>query len=137
MYNSIKLFADDAPERKEITIDFFENFIKTGTYETYISEFVVEEIMNTGNENKRAKLLEALETFPMDFVEEHDSSEIQELAKLYVDHGIIPENKVFDAYHIATSVVNRIDYLVSWNFRHLANVNKERRVLSVNIEKTT
>ncbi len=29
------LFADDAPEKKEITIDFFENFVKLGVYDTY------------------------------------------------------------------------------------------------------
>ena len=26
------LFADDAPEKKEVTVDFFNNFIKTGIY---------------------------------------------------------------------------------------------------------
>ena len=36
------LFADDAPEKKEITIDFFDNFIKTGIYKPYISNFVLQ-----------------------------------------------------------------------------------------------
>ena len=38
------LFADDSPERKAITIDFFDNFIQTGIYETYISDVVIAEI---------------------------------------------------------------------------------------------
>jgi len=39
-----------------------------------------------------------------------------------------------DALHIAVSVVKDIDYLVSWNFHHLANVNKERLVKAANLE---
>jgi len=41
------LFADDAPEKKEITIDFFENFVKLGVYDTYITEYVIAEINQT------------------------------------------------------------------------------------------
>ncbi|MFH1004843.1 MAG: hypothetical protein V1781_05045 [Bacteroidota bacterium] len=37
------LFADDAPEKKDITIDFFENFIGKGKYHAFISEFVIAE----------------------------------------------------------------------------------------------
>ncbi len=48
--------------------------------------------------------------------------EIQALATLYLQKKIIPEKKIFDALHIAMSVINNIDYLVSWNYKHLANV---------------
>jgi len=47
--------------------------------------------------------------------------------------GIIPYKKFYDAYHISCSVVNQIDYLVSWNYQHLANVNKERKVIALNM----
>lgn len=46
------------------------------------------------------------------------------------DH--IPRKKFDDALHIAVSTVHDVDVLVSWNFQHLANVNKERRALQVN-----
>ena len=55
------LFADDAPEKKEITIDFFDNFVKTRIYETYISEFVLAEIEDTTNIHKRKNLLKVIE----------------------------------------------------------------------------
>ena len=45
---------------------------------------------------------------------------------------MIPEKNKIDAYHIAVSVVNGIDYLVSWNYRHLANINKEHKVKLIN-----
>ena len=47
------LFAEDAPEKKEITRDFFSNFVATGIYETFISDVVVQEINNTIDLNKR------------------------------------------------------------------------------------
>ena len=36
--------------------------------------------------------------------------------------------------HIAIAVINRFDYPFSWNYQHLANVNRERRILAVNYE---
>ena len=49
------IYADDSPERKEMTIDLFDNFIKPEIYETYISPFVIAEIENTRNIEKRNK----------------------------------------------------------------------------------
>ena len=34
--------------------------------------------------------------------------------------------------HIACSVIHQIDYLVSWNYKHLANVNRERKIIALN-----
>ena len=38
-----------------------------------------------------------------------------------------------DAYHIAVSIFNGIDFLVSWNYKHLANVHKENQIKIVNL----
>ena len=47
------LFADDAPEKQSITVDFFENFVKTKAYEVYVSDFVLDEINQTTEEAKQ------------------------------------------------------------------------------------
>ncbi len=39
-----------------------------------------------------------------------------------------------DAFHIAICVIKGIDYLVSWNYKHLANINKENKIRLVNLE---
>lgn len=49
------LFADDAPELKAATVDFFDNFIRTGIYETYISEYVLFEINRTTEKFQKGK----------------------------------------------------------------------------------
>lgn len=126
------LFADDSPEKKEITIDFFDNFIRTGIYKTYISNVVLEEITNTDNDEKRNKLIHVIEEYPIELLKINQLDEIEQLAESYIEQKIIPPSKRFEALHIAISVIHKIDYLVSWNYKHLANVNRERKVLSLN-----
>ena len=127
------LFADDAPEKKEITIDFFDNFINKNRYQTYISGLVIEEIQQTKNTDKRKLLMDVIERYPIDFITTEKTEEIECLANKYIEEKIIPEKKFMDAYHIAVCVVNGIDYLVSWNYKHLTNVLKERQVKMTNI----
>jgi hypothetical protein len=45
-----------------------------------------------------------------------------------IQAGAIPKRAVRDAAHIAVAVVNDIDYLLTWNCRHLANAQIIRRV---------
>ena len=128
------LFADDAPEKKEITIDFFNNFVKKGIYKTFVSEFVLQEILQTNDVSKRERLLKVITDFDIELVNITDFKAIDDLADLYIVNGVIPEKKRFDALHVACSVLNSIDYLVSWNYKHLANINRERKVISVNLQ---
>lgn len=126
------LFADDAPAWQANTVVFFNNYIKTAVYQTFVSKFVVQEINNTRSEQKRRQLLSVIEDYSIPLVEFSDEPEISQLASLYILNKIIPASQPTDALHIAVTVVNKIDYLVSWNFQHLANANRERKVLAVN-----
>jgi hypothetical protein len=128
------LFADDAPEKREITVDFFDNFIKLGLYDTFITEFVIAEINQTENFEERGRLLKVIEEYPIEVLPVEKMEEIGALAQIYLTNGIMPAKKLFDALHVAFCVVTKIDYLVSWNFKHLANINRERRILAKNYE---
>jgi len=128
------LFADDVPELKAATIDFFDNFIKTAIYETYISEYVLLEINKTPDNEKKEKLLKVIEEYPMELIEITRKNEIEFLADEYVRNNIIPANKKLDALHIAVSTVNKMNYLASWNYKHLANINREKRIFAVNLQ---
>ena len=128
------LFADDSPEKREITVDFFDNFVKLGIYDTYITEYVIAEINQTTDNEERLRLLKIVEDYPIEILPVDKVEEIGLLAQNYLDNGIMPPKKLFDALHVAFCVVSKIDYLVSWNFKHLANINRERRVLAKNYE---
>ena len=49
----------------------------------------------------------------------------------YIQSGIIPKNKTEDALHIAISTVYKMDVLLSWNFKHLANISKQIRINAI------
>ena len=56
------------------------------------------------------------------------------LAENYIKEKILGESSMNDAYHIAIATVNRIDVLISWNFKHIVNLNKIRLFNSVNLK---
>jgi hypothetical protein len=59
-------------------------------------------------------------------------TEVERLAELYMAAQIIPASKRDDAFHVAYATVFELDILVSWNFKHLANVRRETLFLAVN-----
>lgn len=127
------LFADDAPLKREITIDFFENYVAEGKFNTYISNVVMEELMRTSDLDKRDNLLNVLNKYEFTLLNLNEESE--NLGEIYVSKNVIPIKKIEDAYHLAIATVNKLDVLVSWNFKHLANINKERMVAAANIRE--
>ena len=96
----------------------------------YPYEFISKEKnenVDTKNLSKFLKSLKISETADANKI-------IQELAEKYIERKIIPEKKMADAFHIAICVIKGIDYLVSWNYKHLANINKENKIRLVNLE---
>jgi predicted nucleic acid-binding protein len=61
------------------------------------------------------------------------SREADELGTAYLAQKVVPLDYEDDAYHVAVCTVARIDFLVSWNFKHLANVRREAGFNAVNI----
>jgi len=50
------------------------------------------------------------------------------LAEGYVSRGIFHRKYIADALHVAVASFHKIDYLVTWNFGHLANVRRQARI---------
>ena len=124
------LFADDAPDFKKVTEEFFENFVRIKIYDVFISEIVVREILKTQNEYKRNKLLGVIKNYELDAIP--FDKEAEYLADKYIKEKVIPINKVEDAQHIGIATVSQMDILLSWNFQHLANVNKKIKIKIIN-----
>ncbi len=61
------------------------------------------------------------------------TAEALELAGHYLEQKVVPVNFTDDARHVAVCSVARLDYLVSWNFKHLANVRRESGFNAVNV----
>ena len=56
------------------------------------------------------------------------TEEAGDLAETYLKEGVVPQKSRVDAQHIATATINRVDVLVSWNFKHIVNLLKNTRI---------
>ena len=61
------------------------------------------------------------------------TDEREDLAAAYLRQGVVPPKYADDATHVAVCTVARLPYLVSWNFRHLVNVQREAGFNAVNL----
>lgn len=123
-------FADDAPEKRDITKEFF-NSVKKGFYEIYVSEVVFREV-NNAPEDKKAKLAKLIEQCAP--IRLDTAGEAEKLANIYLDKGIVPAAKRDDALHIGIATVFEMDGVITWNYRHLANLRKVELFHSANLE---
>ena len=55
------------------------------------------------------------------------------LAQTYVDEKVVGETSLDDCIHIATATLNKVDMLVSWNFKHIVNIYRIRGYNSINL----
>ena len=122
------LLADDAPEKMAETNQLWKDFID-GKYELFISPVVMDEI-DRCSEPKRSVLYAKIEQIQFNILTRTD--EISRLAKEYVKNGVLTEKSIDDCLHIAFAVVNNCDLIVSWNFKHLANIKTIDKVKIVN-----
>ncbi len=93
-------------------------------YDVFISEVVIVEIKKTEQPKRRTELLELVK----EFGELKLSSEIEEIAKGYVNQGVIPQTYFPDALHIAITSFHKIDFLITWNCEHLAEAHRRRKI---------
>lgn len=63
------------------------------------------------------------------------TEEAEDLARKYIENGIISPNDLLDAEHIAIASVEKIDIVASWNFKHIVNINRIRGFNSVNLKE--
>ena len=124
------IFADDAPEKKQITLAFFDK-VREGEYEIFISDTVIQEI-ERADEDKQRILFESIEQYKPKVLE--INNDVGRMAREYISEGILPQTKLDDATHAAVATVHGLDALISWNLRHLANYKKMEQINKVNME---
>lgn len=124
-------FADDAPEKKGYTIQFFNNVLSGNLCEVYISDTVIREILQADEDvtNSLFDLIGRFDTIVLDITEE-----VNELANFYLSECALPPKAIADATHAAVATVYGIDCLISWNLKHLANLNRIKKINSVNLK---
>ena len=96
-------------------------------FDVYISDYVLEEV-KLGRKNEAEARILATKSFPI----LPEVSEIYDLANEYIKRLALPDNGKIDAFHLAIAAVHEIDFLLSWNCKHIANALKYRKIREIN-----
>ena len=106
---------------QEVTRDWWR--IAPSRFHLVASALVVSEARAGDADAARARLaaLESLVLLDATF-------EAETLTAQLVDSGAVPPTAAEDAAHIAIATTNGVDYLVTWNFRHIANAAMRSRI---------
>ncbi len=92
----------------------------------FVSQFVVQEA-SVGDAEMAQKRLEQLQAIPLLEV----NQEVENLARRLVVDGVLPKKAAVDALHIAVATVHGMDYLLTWNCKHIANAEMQNKVAAV------
>ncbi len=101
---------------QQITRDWWQK--RRPVFHVVASQLVMQEA-RSGDEKAaryRLELAEGLELLEV-------NEESLELAQALVERGPLPLTAAGDALHIAISVTNGVEYLLTWNCKHLANAS--------------
>jgi predicted nucleic acid-binding protein len=109
------------PFRRDLTIRWWEH--EMSEYRATISPLVTRELERLPEPHRTAYLKLVA---PLEQLELTDEATI--LAEGYISRGIFHRKYIADALHVAVASVHKIDYLVTWNFGHLANVRRQARI---------
>ena len=83
------LFADDVPDFRKVTEEFFELVKEGESFEVYISDVVINEISKTNDIIKRHRLLSIISEYQIIRLTNEKDTEVSELAELYLSKGMM------------------------------------------------
>ena len=106
---------------QELTRQWWE--MRSSDFDLFISELVREEVVK-GDAEASDKRMGTIADMPILRTTEKAVS----LAENLISTGPIPREAAADALHIAIAAVNGVDYLLTWNCKHLANASLRGRI---------
>ncbi|MBE0478014.1 PIN domain-containing protein [Candidatus Aerophobetes bacterium] len=116
-------FQKEAPYLRDLTRQFWRDILPH--FDVYVSEVILDEIRVTVEVNLR----KALENLMKDFEVLEVTEEVIKLADMYLSHRRLPRG---DALHLASASIGEMDFLVTWNLRHLYKRGTQEMIREVN-----
>lgn len=134
--NKLRIYLDTSvfggyfdDEFQEFTKPLFES-ISNGEY-TIIFSTMLERELELAPEKVR-KLVLGIEMEDTEFVIETENA--IELATEYISANVVGKTSYSDCLHIALATIYQADLLISWNFKHIVNIERIRGYNSINIK---
>ena len=116
-------------EFSEHTIPLFER-LRTNEFILLFSTVTQDELENAPEKVKN--LVKGIKEEYTEFIEA--TEEAVELATAYIDEKVVGQTSFADCLHIAIATINKADYLISWNFKHIVNVERIEGYNSINLK---
>ncbi len=107
--------------RQQVTREWWTT--ATNRYDLYVSEITIDEC-GDGDPDAAKERLDLIRN--IDLVETSPAAE--ELAELLVDRLAVPASQPRDALHIAIATVNAVEFIVTWNFKHILNPHLQTKI---------
>ena len=120
-------YFDD--EFEEYTKPLFDK-IANGDFKLLFSTVTQDELENAPPQVR--ELVKHLKIEYTEFIEETEDA--VELASKYIIEKVVGQTSYADCLHIALATIHRADFLISWNFKHIVNVQRIMGYNSVNLK---
>lgn len=117
-------------EFSEHTIPLFER-LRSNEFILLFSTVTQDELENAPEKVKN--LVKGIKEEHTEFIEA--TEEAVELATAYIDEKVVGQTSFADCLHIAIATINKADYLISWNFKHIVNIERIEGYNSINLKK--
>ena len=114
--------------RQKITYDWWDT--ERQKYKNYLSELVLAECSRGDITAAQNRLQVAGQISVLSI-----TSECTELAKLFFDKASLPDKAIDDALHVAIATHYKMDFLLTWNCRHLANAHFIRKLQKISFSE--
>jgi len=111
----------------EVTKEWWDRH--RSTFTLYVSQVVIDEVAQ-GDTEIALKRLEILNNVPL--VELNQS--VRSLATQFLSRSNLPLKASDDAVHIAAATVHGLDYLLTWNCKHIANAQIQRKLEEISLD---
>lgn len=108
----------------EITRDWWES--RSHEFTLYISQIVLDEVAQ-GDAEIAAKRLEIIQNLPLLDL----NQDVKNLAAQFLLKSNLPPKASDDATHIAAATVHRLNYLLTWNCKHIANAQIQKKLSQI------
>ena len=109
---------------QQLTLDWWED--RRADFDLYVSQLVMREA-SAGDEEAAKRRLTVIEEIPLLELNE----EAVALARSLIEEGPLPEKASEDALHIAVATVHGMDFLLTWNCKHIANAQMRNLITEV------
>jgi len=106
---------------QQITQDWWSR--RRPTFDCFISQVVIDEVSGGNRHESEKRLAITADLTALEF-----TGDAGTILKDILASGVLPANATLDAAHVAVATLHRMDYLLTWNCKHLANAKIVRRM---------